>query len=1239
MKPKLLGIIIVLLILADNLSAQIANSRYFIPNPFPLAPNSTAFTKYGDYKVNYYTGVPDISINLFTAKSGSLELPITLSYHASGNRVSDVASWVGLGWSVSAGGSISRKVMGMPDDDVSGLLSGSLRDYNSLDLNNSNTDIDYARDVVTGYKDSRPDIFSYDIPGHSGKFFFESTNSLKPALIPFAPISLINSGTTGQFQNAPRFKIIDEHGTVSKFGFGTNTESTTTTTSTNTKSVNSAWMLESMISQDKRDSILFSYATQNITYPSATTHYDVVTDNVFISGTCPYVMNYTAGDHHNSLVYTSVNEQALSQILFKNGKVVFEMDGGTRLDFGSPSTARGLNKIKIYAFDFSKKAYVLQKSVVFYKSYFNPTGSSRLRLDSIQVLDAAGSTMQHYRFTYNTSITLPAYDSFAKDYWDYYNGKTTSTSLVPQMVVNANSNGVPATYTVGSSVANNRNSDSTYMQAYILQRIDFPTGGHTDFTYQTNRYYDAQHNLVQVGGLRIATVKSYDNVNAIPITKTYQYNSATFNAVLQSSYFTNTQQYRYWGGSNGPGLPGIQTGSENYTTFSSNPSNDLVPFDAAVVGYPSVTEYLGTPASNIGKIEYVFRDQPDSRMTSRSGVPIIQTFFYARGQLLKKTEFKNNGSGVYQVVKREVNTYTSFPLNNHAYAGMVIDKMAWDEGPNAMGIQYAGSGAGPANNFNQFIAQNYSIPSDDNYITGTTLYNYDQIDTTKFSTSAVSYKYDNIKHQQVTRSYHVDSKGNTNISTMKYPADYLAVGQTTTGNSVLDTMLNRNMQAEMIEKWDTVKNVSLATNGVTTGELHVFKMLGSTNIPVVPSKISRLRIAAPLTNFVPSSVVSGNLSSDSRYAQMISFDNYDTGSNLIQYTPRNSTPVSILWNYNNALPVLQIKNAVLGNYAYTSFETGNTGGWNYSGSATQDDTAPTGKMVYSLNNGSISFSNTDQTKAFVLSYWSNGGAATVNTGSFISGTPLRLVNGWTFYQHLIPTNVYSISVSGSTSIDELALYPQDAQINTYAYDPNGLTELIDPKGAVSNFEYDSFQRLKNVKDWNGNIIKNYGYHNYDMTIGNDVITGTITRNNCPAGTNPQSTSFTVAANKYYSSTKASANAEAQYDYNTNGQAYANKVCGCPVQMINFTLTNNTGLAGFQATFSGPQTLTYNFPTSGSTVVQIPAGTYSLQLPPVSPFNSHTWQLGNVRPTVTAPSANFSNVIIATGSSDSFVQVN
>lgn len=63
------------------------------------------------------TGVPDISIPIYTIRLGAFELPVRLSYHASGIRVNDVASTVGLGWTLDAGGCISRSVNGAPDLD------------------------------------------------------------------------------------------------------------------------------------------------------------------------------------------------------------------------------------------------------------------------------------------------------------------------------------------------------------------------------------------------------------------------------------------------------------------------------------------------------------------------------------------------------------------------------------------------------------------------------------------------------------------------------------------------------------------------------------------------------------------------------------------------------------------------------------------------------------------------------------------------------------------------------------------------------------------------------------------------------------------------------------------------------------------------------------------------------------------------------------------------------------------
>ena len=80
------------------------------------SPTAASLGKYGDIPVNYHTGIPQINIPIYTVSAGPLSLPISLSYHASGLKVQEPASWVGAGWSLNAGGVITRSVMGAPDE-------------------------------------------------------------------------------------------------------------------------------------------------------------------------------------------------------------------------------------------------------------------------------------------------------------------------------------------------------------------------------------------------------------------------------------------------------------------------------------------------------------------------------------------------------------------------------------------------------------------------------------------------------------------------------------------------------------------------------------------------------------------------------------------------------------------------------------------------------------------------------------------------------------------------------------------------------------------------------------------------------------------------------------------------------------------------------------------------------------------------------------------------------------------
>ncbi|MES2732885.1 MAG: RHS repeat domain-containing protein, partial [Bacteroidota bacterium] len=91
------------------------------------------------------------------------------------------------------------------------------------------------------------------------------------------------------------------------------------------------------------------------------------------------------------------------------------------------------------------------------------------------------------------------------------------------------------------------------------------------------------------------------------------------------------------------------------------------------------------------------------------------------------------------------------------------------------------------------------------------------------------------------------------------------------------------------------------------------------------------------------------------------------------------------------------------------------------------------------------------------------------------------------WQYLKKDYTTGMQLTEGNFIDEVRIYPVDAQMTTYTYDPLvGVTSSTDAANVTTYYEYDAFLRLKSIRDQDGNIVKNYVYHYKDQKERKEV---------------------------------------------------------------------------------------------------------------------------------------------------------
>lgn len=135
---------------------------------------------YGKIPVSKYTGVPNIDVPIYTLKVGRMSIPLSFSYHLASVKPHTPGGCLGLGWSLRAGGFITRTVHGTYDEkcDVEGNEMGYYG--HSYKLKNMDS-LRFAKEtdslIVMGgdYKkchDISADEFSFQFMNYSGNFYY-----------------------------------------------------------------------------------------------------------------------------------------------------------------------------------------------------------------------------------------------------------------------------------------------------------------------------------------------------------------------------------------------------------------------------------------------------------------------------------------------------------------------------------------------------------------------------------------------------------------------------------------------------------------------------------------------------------------------------------------------------------------------------------------------------------------------------------------------------------------------------------------------------------------------------------------------------------------------------------------------------------------------------------------------------------------------------------------------------------
>ena len=158
----------------------------YLENTLPPSPEPASVVKYADVPFTHSAGLAEYNVPFYTLQGNELSIPIGLHYASGGIKLDEIAGVAGLGWTLEAGGCITRTVMYMPDEfvPIAGsfhheMPSGTLLDnLEAMAMADTTITLKYLKDVLGNRIDSSLDRYIYNVCGLSGSFVIKDNGNV-----------------------------------------------------------------------------------------------------------------------------------------------------------------------------------------------------------------------------------------------------------------------------------------------------------------------------------------------------------------------------------------------------------------------------------------------------------------------------------------------------------------------------------------------------------------------------------------------------------------------------------------------------------------------------------------------------------------------------------------------------------------------------------------------------------------------------------------------------------------------------------------------------------------------------------------------------------------------------------------------------------------------------------------------------------------------------------------------------